>query len=84
MRISTLGPTSLRMLNIHNEYFENILGALSIQFGLWIFSHMDFISPHPPWLDGKEIQGDPAPEALFKANSLRALNMQLQSMPLTT
>ena len=38
MRISTLGPTSLRVLNIHNEYFENILGALSIQFGLWIFS----------------------------------------------
>ena len=38
MRISTLGPTSLGILNIHNEYFENILGALSIQFGLWIFS----------------------------------------------
>ena len=38
MRISTLGPTSLGILNIHDEYFENILGALSIQFGLWIFS----------------------------------------------
>ena len=21
--------------------------------------HMDFISPHPPWLGGKEIQGEP-------------------------
>ena len=28
------------MLNIHNEYFENVLGALNIQFGLWIFSQV--------------------------------------------
>ena len=25
----------------------------------WSVNHMDFISPHPPWLGGKEIQGEP-------------------------